>query len=232
MESALRSASGRDDSLTKSLKELVTPTPYVPQAPGIAADYSKSRRLTTEDDYEFKPSSRSPVRRENCRKGNTAVHYMPLDSRGKAQGVFACLNKGDYNYVDSEKGMQSDWVLDSEDTKIVGSATEFPVNREHIPLGYYGGGTLHRGHLLARSLGGDGEDLRNLAPLYAKVNTPLMSGYESALERRVQTGETIYYQVTAHYEGKSPIPEYLDLRWVGSVGGADGVRIYNVPGGG
>ncbi|MGW7361668.1 DNRLRE domain-containing protein [Streptomyces sp. NPDC054802] len=218
-----------DDSLTESLEELVAPARYVPDDPDLAADYSKSRWLTTAEDYEFQPAKGSPVRRENCRKGNTAVHYMPLDSLGRAQGVVACLNKGDYNYVDSEKGVQSDWVLDSNETRIVGTATEFPVNREHIPTGYYGGGTLHRGHLLARSLGGDGEDLRNLVPLYAKVNTPLMSGYESALEKRVQTGETIYYQVTAHYEGNSPIPDHLNLRWVGSVGGAGGVRLDNVP---
>nr|WP_262387273.1 LamG-like jellyroll fold domain-containing protein [Streptomyces sp. TRM49041] len=201
----------------------------------IAADYSMSRLVTPETDGEHEPESGTPVRRQDCRKGNTAVHYMPLDNLGRAQGVVACLNKGDYNYVHSEKvdghlGVESGWALNSNETMIVGTPTEYPTNWEHVPPGYRGRKeNHHRGHLLARSLGGDGRDLRNLVPLYANVNSVTMKAYEIALEKRTQTGETIYYQVTAHYEGNRPMPDYLNLQWVGDVGGSGSVRIDNVP---
>lgn len=81
---------------------LVDDSQYTPDD-AIAADYSMSRMLTTQEDYEFEPAPGSPVRREDCRKGKTAVHYMPLDNLDRAHSVFACLNKGDYNYVHSEK---------------------------------------------------------------------------------------------------------------------------------
>ncbi|MEJ8660991.1 DNA/RNA non-specific endonuclease [Streptomyces sp. MS1.AVA.4] len=192
--------------------------------------------MTTEEDSEHEPEAGTPVRREDCRKGNTAVHYMPLDYLGRAQGVVACLNRGDYNYVHSEKigdilRVQTDWVLDSRETMIVGTHPEYPTNWEHIPPGYGGNKKgHHRGHLLARQLGGDGTDLRNLVPLYAKVHTPRMSRHENELARRVQEdGETIFYQVTPHYEGNSQIPDYLELKWFGSIEGPGGVRIDNVP---
>ncbi|MEU9661586.1 DNA/RNA non-specific endonuclease [Streptomyces chartreusis] len=102
------------------------------------------------------------------------------------------------------------------------------MNREHIPQGYYGGGTLHRGHLLGRQLGGDGDDLRNLVPLYADVNTPLMRGYEDALAKRLSRGETLYYQVIPHYPGNDPIPDYLTMTWSGSSGNSDSKRLDNV----
>ncbi|MEU2263648.1 LamG-like jellyroll fold domain-containing protein [Streptomyces sp. NPDC019645] len=210
--------------------------PFDPAVLGIGADYSMSRLVTTEEDSEHEPEAGTPVRREDCRKGNTAVHYMPLDYLGRAQGVVACLNRGDYNYVHSEKigdilGVQTDWVLDSRETMIVGTHTEYPTNWEHIPPGYGGNNKgHHRGHLLARQLGGDGTDLRNLVPLYKKVNTPRMSRHENELARRVQEdGETIFYQVTPHYEGNSQIPDYLELKWFGSIEGPGGVRIDNVP---
>ncbi|MFE5599303.1 DNRLRE domain-containing protein [Streptomyces coelicoflavus] len=223
-----------DDSFTTSVKDLVPPTPYEATTPGFAAEYDKSRWLTPSSDYEFEAATDSPVRRENCRKGNTAVHYLPLDELGRAQGVVACLNKGDYNYVSTEKvddhlGVESEWVLDSKDTRIVGSPTQYPVDYNHIPQGYRGSAGLHRGHLLARQLGGDGNDLRNLVPLHARANTPRMSKYESAIEKRVQTGETIFYQVTAHYSGSSKAPDYLTLQWAGNLKGAGSARIDNVP---
>ncbi|WUH64387.1 DNA/RNA non-specific endonuclease [Streptomyces sp. NBC_00441] len=223
-----------DDSLTKSLKDLVPPTPYVSADLDFAAEYDKSRWVTTEGDYQFDAKAQSPINRQDCRKGNTAVHYMPLDGLGRAQGVVACLNQGDYNYVNTEKvdnhmGVESDWALDSGNTQIVGTPTQYPVDWDHIPQGYRGRSGLNRGHLLARQLGGDGHDLRNLVPLYSRVNHPEMYRYESAIEKRVQSGETIYYQVIPHYEGNSAIPDYLTLTWAGNVQGAGGAKINNVP---
>ncbi|MFJ8112136.1 LamG-like jellyroll fold domain-containing protein [Streptomyces sp. NPDC096132] len=196
----------------------------IPDEANIVADYGKSLYADTKNRYEFEADSDTPVRRENCAKGKSAIHYMPLDELGRAQGVFACLNRGDFNYV-NDKG---NWAFGTDSTEMVGTAAEFPINWEHIPQGYYGGKVLHRGHLLGRQLGGDGDDLRNLVPLYADINTPLMRGYEDALAARLQTGETIYYQVIPHYQGRSPMPDYLTLTWAG-VGGSDSKRLDNVP---
>ncbi|TQJ57757.1 RHS repeat-associated protein [Streptomyces sp. SLBN-115] len=199
---------------------------YAPGSEDTFADYSKSLYVDTGIRKEFEASSSSPVQREGCTKGKSAGHYLPLDGLGRAQGMFACLNGGDFNYITDG---DDEWVLDTDPTEIVGTRTEYPINKEHIPQGYYGGGTVHRGHLLGRQLGGDGEDLRNLVPLYRDVNTPLMKGYEDKLAARLRTEETIYYEVIPHYEGKSGMPDYLILTWAGNKKGSDSVRLDNVP---
>ncbi len=191
----------------------------------LVADYSKALYADTAQRYEFSEESSNPIRRDDCAKGKTAIHYRPLDQYGRAQGAYACLNRGDFNYMND----RGDWAFTSNPTTIVGTGTEFPISWDHIPQGYYGGGILHRGHLLARQLGGDGDDLRNLVPLYADVNTPLMRGYEDAIAARIKNGETVYYQVIPHYEGKSRIPDYLTLSWHSQRGGSASVRLDNVP---
>lgn len=142
--------------------------------------------------------------------------------------MFACLNRGDYNY---EKG-DGTWKYTTGETEIVGTGTEFPLGRdntgwENQPQGWRTRAGLDRGHLLARSLGGDGIDLRNLVPLYARVNRYEMAPYEEALDKRIQSGETIWHQVIAHYSGSNKIPDHLTLRWSGNRTGAGGVKILN-----
>ncbi|MFD4116904.1 DNRLRE domain-containing protein [Streptomyces niveus] len=195
--------------------------------PGVEEDYSKGLLLKPETREEWSQGDSFPVHQDNCGKGASAVYYMPLDSYGRAQGVNACLNKGDYNYVDSK----GNWKFDTDPTEIVGTGTEFPLDRnntswEHQPQGW--GKGLDRGHLLGNQLGGTGEDLRNLVPLYPNVNRNVMKPYEDALAARLRTGETIYYSVTADYNGSNPIPTQLHLYWSGA-GGSGGVTIDNVP---
>jgi hypothetical protein len=143
--------------------------------------------------------------------------------------MMACLNKGDYNYVDSK----GNWKYDTKPTEIVGTGTEFPLDRdhtswEHQPQGWRKG--LDRGHLLAAQLGGSGEDLRNLVPLYPNANRNVMKPYEDDLAKRIQGGQTIFYMVTADYSGKNPIPTQLQLSWVSSTGErSDMVTIPNTP---
>jgi hypothetical protein len=92
------------------------------------------------------------VRRENCRKGNTAVHYMPLDSVGRAQGVIACLTAGAFNYTDKDGSK----VLNTPPTEIMGSNEPWPPSApgfwDSVPPGFKLGNkpTMNRGHLLAR----------------------------------------------------------------------------------
>ncbi|WP_258024269.1 LamG-like jellyroll fold domain-containing protein [Streptomyces bambusae] len=185
----------------------------------IAADYSLGAHLTPDavNESEF---DRSPVDRHDCKKGNSAIYYMPLDSRGRAQGARACLNRGDYNYED-DKG---NWKFDTGSTNLVGTGTEFPFDRNsgwnNFPRGWSPGGGLQRGHLIAKSVGGSGEDARNLVPLYNKSNAPDMSSIEARIARRVESGETIYYSVTPEYVGDDPIPVRIHIGWIGNREGA------------
>ncbi|MFD3337341.1 LamG-like jellyroll fold domain-containing protein [Streptomyces sp. NPDC058700] len=192
----------------------------------IAFDYSLGLHLTPdqEDENSF---DTSPVDRGGCRKGNSAIYYMPLDSLGRAQGARACLNKGDYNYLTDE---EENWKFDTEPTNLVGTRTEFPFTNmgwNNQPQGWKPRAGLQRGHLIAKSLGGSGEDPRNLVPLYNKSNSPDMSNTERDLARRVEGGETLYYSVTPQYAGNNPIPVRLHLGWIGNREGAGYARVEN-----
>ncbi|WP_406290780.1 DNA/RNA non-specific endonuclease [Embleya sp. NBC_00896] len=68
---------------------------------------------------------------------------------------------------------------------------------------------MHRGHLLARQLGGNGKDVRNLVPLYAKTNTPHMSGFEDDIARDLALGDSIYFTSRPIYSGHSGIPDSI-----------------------
>lgn len=63
------------------------------------------------------------------------------------------------------------------------------------------GNIFSRGHLLARQLGGDGNNPDNLVTIYQKpTNAPDMSGLESRVKREVVgANQTVYYTSTAIY---------------------------------
>ncbi|MFE7464218.1 DNA/RNA non-specific endonuclease, partial [Streptomyces sp. NPDC057499] len=188
-------------------------------------DYGNTLRVTQDDEHEFQSQGNPSREPRPPKRGKSTVIYEPLDSHGRAQGAHARLRRGEFNYENDS----SNWAFASQPTNIVGTRTEFPINWDHIPRGYRGGGTFHRGHLLARQLGGKGEDLRNLVPLFARVNTPEMKGYEDDLARRIRTGEHMNYDVKPEYDGTSPIPLKMHLRWKGSRRGSGSVTIDNVP---
>ncbi|MFJ3123127.1 DNA/RNA non-specific endonuclease [Streptomyces sp. NPDC086993] len=188
-------------------------------------DYGNALRVTQNDEHEFRRNGHPSQGPRPPKRGKSTVIYEPLDSHGRAQGARARLRRGEFNY-ENDSG---NWAFTTHPTNIVGSRTEFPINWDHIPQGYRGGGTFHRGHLLARQLGGSGEDLRNLVPLFARVNTPEMKGYEDDLARRIRTGEHMNYDVEPEYDGANPIPARMHLRWKGSKRGAGSVVIDNVP---
>ncbi|MFD0335487.1 DNA/RNA non-specific endonuclease [Streptomyces erythrogriseus] len=75
-----------------------------------------------------------------------------------------------------------------------------------------------QGHLLARQLGGDGEDRRNLVPLYARVNTPEMRDIETEIAGRIQGNETILYSVIPDYGSGGNVPTSLTLTAVDNKG--------------
>ncbi|MEU6920190.1 DNA/RNA non-specific endonuclease [Streptomyces sp. NPDC046631] len=207
----------------------VNPTGTSPSGPipirNQTSDYGNALRVTQNDEHEFHRNGHPSQGPRPPKRGKSTVIYEPLDSHGRAQGARARLRRGEFNY-ENDSG---NWAFTTHPTNIVGSRTEFPINWDHIPQGYRGGGTFHRGHLLARQLGGSGEDLRNLVPLFARVNTPEMKGYEDDLARRIRTGEHMNYDVEPEYDGANPIPARMHLRWKGSKRGAGSVVIDNVP---
>ncbi|GHF82422.1 hypothetical protein GCM10018790_70200 [Kitasatospora xanthocidica] len=54
-------------------------------------------------------------------------------------------------------------------------------------------------------MGGSGEDLRNLVPIYRNVNLSTMKRYESGVKAAVDSGESVYYTVRPVYDGDRPI---------------------------
>lgn len=62
---------------------------------------------------------------------------------------------------------------------------------------------MHRGHILAKDLGGTGRDVKNLTPLHARTNSPVMRGHEQEVKRQVVSGDNVKYRSTSIYmEGK------------------------------
>jgi DNA/RNA non-specific endonuclease len=84
------------------------------------------------------------------------------------------------------------------ETQIIGSAVPFrpfkPRYAESQPEGWSLGSGLDRGHLLARQLGGVGDDRRNLVPLYRDVNRGAMKDYENEVATAIEAGQTVYFQ--------------------------------------
>ncbi|GAA3847994.1 RHS repeat-associated core domain-containing protein [Streptomyces sedi] len=114
------------------------------------------------------------------------VHYLPLDDYGRATGVDAVLTRG---------------MLD----------TGSPANPAIHPSGWSGHGTLYnegRGHLLADRLGGNGDLEENLVTLTQDpTNTPIMRDeIEALVYDAVDAGQTVRYEVRAHYPGPGDIP--------------------------
>ncbi|MEU3520467.1 RHS repeat-associated core domain-containing protein [Streptomyces sp. NPDC006654] len=110
---------------------------------------------------------------------NGNVHYLPLDADGRATGVNAVISKD---------------MLDT------GTSAAQDIH----PSGWSGHGTKFnegRGHLLADRLGGRGDLEENLVTLTQDpTNTPIMRDQiEQKIYDAVSNGETVRYEVRAHY---------------------------------
>ncbi|MGW0998335.1 golvesin C-terminal-like domain-containing protein [Streptomyces sp. NPDC002523] len=191
--------------------------------PGPKPDYTKGLLVTQDAKQEFAPAD-TPLPEEtnqpNCKSGGpSAVYYMPLDSQGRAQGVAACLNKNGFNYLNSKGGLVKSGI---PDTQIIGSTPPFPPFKpgydQSKPKGWELGSGFERGHLLARQLGGAGDDIRNLVPLYPAANDPGMTDYEDQVAAALEGNQTVYFTAKANYSGNSPIPTSVDMTAVTSAG--------------
>jgi RHS repeat-associated protein len=192
--------------------------------PGAKPDTSKGLLVTEDKKQEFQPGDTTlpdESDQSNCKAGGpSSVYYMPLDSQGRAQGVVACLSKNGFNYTHPKTGdlMKSG----TGDTNIIGSEPPFPPYKPGYdtsqPKGWALGSGFERGHLLARQLGGVGNDVRNLVPLYPKANDPGMKKWEDIIAAAINADQTVYFTATPQYSGNSPIPTSVDMTAVTSAG--------------
>ncbi|WP_143181442.1 hemagglutinin repeat-containing protein [Pseudovibrio exalbescens] len=110
--------------------------------------------------------------------------------------------------------------------------TGTPANPSIRPPGFEGAGSNHaRGHLLARMLGGAGDEARNLVTLFQRnANHPNMSSFERQVQAAVRNGETVNFRAIPVYTGSNPMPTGVTLTVRGSNGFDLDVSIPNVNG--
>ncbi|SED95492.1 RHS repeat-associated core domain-containing protein [Streptomyces sp. TLI_105] len=175
---------------------------------GDRPDYKKGLVTTPDEQYEYDPyGDTTPANQSDCQtQKNTVIYYEPLDSQGRAQGVWACLNGADLNYKDDEGTLK----YPDRDTKIVGSPAPWPLESPDdwaaAPKGWEPGSGMDRAHLLAREFGGSGVDRRNLVPLPSDANQTSMAGWERAIREQLAQGKTVFYRIEASYVGNSTNP--------------------------
>ncbi|WP_405806579.1 DNRLRE domain-containing protein [Streptomyces sp. NBC_00210] len=191
-------------------------------------DYDVGLLVEPEAANEYYWGHDFPVNQDNCGEGKSAVYYSPLDEKGRATGVRACLSAGGFGWVDGDTGE----MKGNADSAILGTPVPRPPDGNPLwtPPGM--GPGYHRGHLLANALGGSGEDRRNLVPLYGKPNMSQMRRVENQIAKRIAAGETMYYQVMPRYTGDNGAPDTLDISWKSITTGQSGsATIWNTPDG-
>ena len=130
------------------------------------------------------------------RKKKGWIKYLDLDEYGRATGADA--------YITPD---------------MIGTGS--PANHNIIPKDYVPNKGYARGHLIAKNLGGSGNEKCNLVTIYQNpVNTPIMRGYEMAIAARVLAGEGIRLTVRPVYgsNNKSGIPRGISMIAVGDSG--------------
>ena len=76
-----------------------------------------------------------------------------------------------------------------------------------------------RGHLLAKVLGGNGKDLRNLVTLWQNpVNVPIMRDFKLEVRDIVDSGQNVYYESIPIYSGNNLVPIGIEIHATGSKG--------------
>ncbi len=138
------------------------------------------------------------------------IVYGELDSLGRATGAIAKI------------------------TKIMPSAGS-DVPQSIKPSGFINGkspkkgGAGHaRGHLIAKQLGGDGTDPRNVVTLYQNpVNNSSMKKAENRIRIRRDLGETIYLSVIPLYLSNESMPHSIRMIAYGNKGYKLNINILN-----
>ncbi|WP_343244633.1 LamG-like jellyroll fold domain-containing protein [Streptomyces sp. SID11385] len=138
--------------------------------------------------------------------------------------------------TDAEHGNRAVGIEACLDSARISSHPGSPTTREIRPPGYQWlrrTATYHQNsprrfwvnncHLLGSQLGGNGQDLRNLATCSRSANSdrqaetdpgnpvPPMSHYEDRVRSAIDSGEIVYYRVTPVYEKSRTVPKSFDM---------------------
>ncbi|MET8248217.1 DNA/RNA non-specific endonuclease [Streptomyces sp. NPDC005202] len=123
-------------------------------------------------------------------------YCRPLDGLGRAQGVDTMITKSMLN-------------------------TGSKASRRVKPPGWLGDAADHtRGHLLARSLGGDGSAPENIVIMYKTANNEVMEKLEEQIYKVVDAGHDVKYSATPLYKNPTDLIP-AGVRIVAKGGGLD-----------
>jgi RHS repeat-associated protein len=131
----------------------------------------------------------------------SSIYYYPLDSAGRATGAVACLRGPMDGFLDKRRRIN-----------------ELP-GRQRL---------MHRGHLIARMLGGNNKDPRNFVPLHEEANRAMVP-YEFLVRSAANSG-TVYYSSVPRYSAYADdprIPVGVTLSWRTTTGLAGSEYIEN-----
>ena len=126
------------------------------------------------------------------------IAYGNVDNLGRATGAAAILEKP------------------------LGTGSEASTD---LPNGWPNG--YERGHLLAKSLGGDGSLDTNIAPITPAANKRMYWDAEYLVQQAVDNGQIVQYQVTPNYSGNSITPDSFTVIANGDKGFALNITIQN-----
>jgi hypothetical protein len=119
-----------------------------------------------------------------------------------------CPGPSGFNNYTNDKGE----VVGNPDSKISGTGTLWPPTApgfaDSFPKGMKKG--MQRGHLLGNQLGGAGDHLRNLVPLYRRANSPTMRDYENQVASQIAAGNTVLLHLQACVRRRQPDPARCD----------------------
>ncbi len=127
------------------------------------------------------------------------ILYDPLDYAGRATRAFGLITSDMLSY-----------------NIITGDTIGTGANSNLHPVGIHTDSSLDRGHLIARQLGGSGDTLRNLTPIYHRVNNGIMKTYENRIALAVLESDLLhdaglYLQVKPFYVGDDGVPLFINM---------------------
>lgn len=127
------------------------------------------------------------------KRENGWIIYGDLDSNGRATGAVAKITPN-----------------------MIGGGTT--ANVPKITYRNSLGEKLDRGHLIAKNLGGDDGDQRNIVPIYNVINNGMMKHIEFAIAGMVRLYGKVYMTVIPVYIGDGIIPICLSVQVAGDFG--------------
>ncbi|WP_093599521.1 DNRLRE domain-containing protein [Lentzea waywayandensis] len=151
---------------------------------------------------------------------NPYVFYGSLNYKGQATGMNARLCPGDIDAA-KERGTDASSHIHPPGWPVKADGSTANPRRGPDRMG--------RSHLLAKILGGRGNDPRNLVTLYQDPvnNSPGMKTYEAMVDQAVRAGEPVFYSVIPLYSDSQDMPTAVRMYARGDNGFCVNVTVIN-----